>query len=244
MRIDPDLLDCSICFEPLCPPLYQCQNGHVACISCWSRLNNKCHVCSNNAIFTRNIALEKIVESVKSSCAYAKWGCCNLVSYAQRSTHEEACLFAPSTCPIPGCGYRGFTGCWSGHFLVDHSADFLHFVYDQPFEVNLEVSLPFLVLLGEDDHLFLLLNKNMMPFGYAFTVVCLRTGNLNWKFSYGIKAASKGNSENCLQLKASVKNTKDWGGVHPAEAFLLVPYDFCGSASLTLDVSVARSSCV
>jgi E3 ubiquitin-protein ligase SIAH1 len=23
MRIDPDLLDCSICFEPLCPPLYQ-----------------------------------------------------------------------------------------------------------------------------------------------------------------------------------------------------------------------------
>nr|XP_051206749.1 uncharacterized protein LOC127321813 [Lolium perenne] len=23
MRIDPDLLDCSICFEALCPPLYQ-----------------------------------------------------------------------------------------------------------------------------------------------------------------------------------------------------------------------------
>ena len=23
MRIDPDLLDCSVCFEPLCPPLYQ-----------------------------------------------------------------------------------------------------------------------------------------------------------------------------------------------------------------------------
>lgn len=108
--------------------------------------------------------------------------------------------------------------------------------------MNLEVSLPFLVLLGEDDHLFLLLNKNMMPFGYAFTVVCLRTGNLNWKFSYEIKTASRGNPENCLQLKASVTNAKEWRGVHPAEAFLLVPYDFFSSTNLTLDVSVVRSS--
>uniref|UniRef100_A0ACD5WN23 Uncharacterized protein n=1 Tax=Avena sativa TaxID=4498 RepID=A0ACD5WN23_AVESA len=244
MRIDPDLLDCSVCFEPLCPPLYQCQNGHVACFSCWSRLSNKCHVCSHDAIFARNIALEKIVESIKSSCAYAKWGCCDLVSYTQRSTHEEACLFAPSTCPIPVCRYKGFTGCWSGHFLIDHSADCLHFVYGQPFEVNLELSLPFLVLLGEDDHLFLLLNKNMTPFGHAFTVVCLRNGDLNWKFSYEIKAASRRNPENCLQLKASITNTNEWDGVHPREAFLLVPYDFCGSANLTVDVSVSRSASV
>ncbi|KAM3316702.1 hypothetical protein ACQJBY_034693 [Aegilops geniculata] len=258
MRIDPDLLDCSICFEPLCPPLYQplhdhrlfcvifqCQNGHVACLSCWSRLSNKCHVCSHDAIFARNIALEKIVESIKSSCAYAKWGCCELVSYTQRNTHEESCLFAPSMCPIPGCGYRGFTGRWSGHFLVDHhSADFLHFVYGQSFEVNLEASLPFLVLLGEDDHLFLLLNKNMTPFGHAFSVVCLRTGDLNWKFSYEIEAASARNPENCLQLRASVTNAKEWAGLHPTEAFLLVPYDFCSSTNLTLNVSVGRSASV
>jgi E3 ubiquitin-protein ligase SIAH1 len=104
--------------------------------------------------------------------------------------------------------------------------------------------MPFLVLLGEDDHLFLLLNKNVMPFGHAFAVVCLRTGNLNWKFSCEIKAASKGNPENCLQLKASVTNMKEWGGVHPAEAFLLVPYDFCSSTNLTLNLSVARSASV
>lgn len=222
--------------------IFQCQNGHVACLSCWSRLSNKCHICSHDAIFARNIALEKIVESIKSSCAYAKWGCCELVSYTQRNSHEEACLFAPSTCPIPGCGYRGFTGRWSGHFLVDHSADFLHFVYGQSFEVNLEASLPFLVLLGEDDHLFLLLNKNMTPFGHAFSIVCLRTGDLNWKFSYEIEADSRRNPENCLRLKASVTNTKEWGGLHPTEAFLLVPYDFCSSTNITLSVSVGRSA--
>ncbi|KAL5672015.1 hypothetical protein ACJX0J_016321, partial [Zea mays] len=106
-----------------------CQNGHVACFSCWSRLTNKCHICSSDANFVRNIALEKVVESVKSSCSYAKWGCNKLVSYACRNAHEESCLFAPSMCPIPGCGYRGFTGWWSGHFLTNHNSDGLRFSY-------------------------------------------------------------------------------------------------------------------
>jgi len=107
--------------------IFQCQNGHVACFSCWSRLTNKCHICSNEANFTRNIALEKVVESVKSACSYAKWGCSKLVSYSLRNAHEESCLFAPSKCPIPGCGYRGFTGWWSGHFHTNHNNDSVRF---------------------------------------------------------------------------------------------------------------------
>ncbi|CAN6333896.1 unnamed protein product [Urochloa humidicola] len=202
VRIDPDVLDCSICFEPLRPPLYQCQNGHVACFPCWSRLTNKCHICSHEANFARNIALEKVVESVKSSCSYAKWGCSKLVSYSLRNAHEESCLFTP-LCPIPGCGYRVFTGWWSAHFLTNHNnADSLRFSYGQCFKVSLEMSVPFLVILAEDDHLFLVLNKNVMPFGHAISVCCLRTGNLNWKFMYEMRAASKANTKNSLQLKA------------------------------------------
>ncbi|CAN6347638.1 unnamed protein product [Urochloa humidicola] len=241
VRIDPDVLDCSICFEPLRPPLYQCQNGHVACFSCWSRLTNKCHICSHEANFARNIALEKVVESVKSSCSYAKWGCSKLVSYSLRNAHEESCLFAPSLCPIPGCGYRVFTGWWSGHFLTNHNkTDSLRFSYGQCFEVSLEMSVPFLVILAEDDHLFLLLNKNVMPFGHAISVGCLRTGNLNWKFIYEIRASSKANTKNCLQLKACVTNIREWHGLHPTEAFLLVPYAFCKSNKLTLNVCIER----
>jgi E3 ubiquitin-protein ligase SIAH1 len=104
----------------------------------------------------------------------------------------------------------------------------------------LEISVPFLVLLSEDDHLFLLLNKNMMPYGHALSVGCLRTGNLNWNFFYEMKATSEGNTENSLQLKASVTNTEDWRGLHPTEAFLLVPYAFCRSGKLTLFVSIER----
>ncbi|TKW28497.1 hypothetical protein SEVIR_3G327500v4 [Setaria viridis] len=243
VRIDPDVLDCSICFEPLQPPLYQCQNGHVACFSCWSRLTNKCHICSYDANFARNIALEKVVESVKSSCSYAKWGCRKLVSYSLRHAHEESCLFAPSICPIPGCGYKGFTGWWSGHFLTNHNTDgSLRFSYGQWFEVSLEMSVPFLVLLAEDDHLFLLVNKNVLPFGHALSVGCLRTGNLNWNFTYEMRAASKANTENNLQLKACVTNIREWQGLHPTEAFLLVPYAFCKLNKLTLNVCIQRSA--
>jgi len=240
VRIDPDVLDCSICFEPLRPPLYQCQNGHVACFSCWSRLTNKCHICSNEANFTRNIALEKVVESVKSACSYAKWGCSKLVSYSLRNAHEESCLFAPSKCPIAGCGYRGFTGWWSGHFHTNHNNDSVRFSYSQCFEVTLKISVPFLVLLSEDDHLFLLHNKNVMPYGHALSVGCLRTGSLNWNFFYEMKATSEGNTENSLQLKASVTNIVQ---LHPTEAFLLVPYAFCKSGKLTLLVSIERGGC-
>lgn len=238
VRIDPEVLDCSICFEPLRPPLYQCQNGHVACVSCWSRLN-KCHICHEHN-FVRNIALEKIVESVKSSCSYSNWGCRKLVCYSLRDAHEESCLFAPSMCPIPGCGYRGFTGWWSGHFSINHSSDGLRFLYSQCFQVELEMSVPFRVLLAEDDHLFLLLNNNVVSFGHALSVICLRTGNLNWNFFYKMKAISSTNSLNNLQLKASVRNTRDWGGVHPAEAFLLIPYAFCKDSKLTLNLSIER----
>ncbi|KAL5224324.1 hypothetical protein ABZP36_010963 [Zizania latifolia] len=103
----------------------------------------------------------------------------------------------------------------------------------------MEISVPFLVLLGEDDHLFLL-NNNMTPLGHVLSVVCLRSGNLNWKFSYEIKASSRRNCENRLQLKASVTNTKQWTGLYPSEGFLLVPYDFCDSSKLVLNMSIER----
>jgi len=106
--------------------------------------------------------------------------------------------------------------------------------------VTLKISVPFLVLLSEDDHLFLLHNKNVMPYGHALSVGCLRTGSLNWNFFYEMKATSEGNTENSLQLKASVTNIVQ---LHPTEAFLLVPYAFCKSGKLTLLVSIERGGC-
>jgi len=102
------------------------------------------------------------------------------------------------------------------------------------------MSVPFLVLLAEDDHLFIFINKNVIPFGHALSVCCLRNGNLNGNFFYEMRATSNGNTENSLQLKASVTNTREWQGLSPTEAFLLVPYAFIKSSKLTLNVSIER----
>ncbi|XBI61594.1 hypothetical protein VPH35_042367 [Triticum aestivum] len=46
--IDPDVLDCTICFGPLRPPVFQCVVGHVICSPCHGKLINKenCNTCS------------------------------------------------------------------------------------------------------------------------------------------------------------------------------------------------------
>ncbi|OAY77662.1 E3 ubiquitin-protein ligase SINA-like 10 [Ananas comosus] len=239
VRVDPDLLDCSICFEPLRPPLYQCQNGHVACSSCWSQLCNKCHICSREVSRSRNVFLEKIIESIKVSCSYAKWGCPENISYAKRPAHEEKCIFAPSECPFPGCSYKGFNRCWSGHFVSSHKLFPKKFKYDHLFKMSLPTTEQFVYLLGPDGQLFLLLNKNVEPAGYALSIVCIRGGVMKCKFSYELAVtASNGSS---LQLKASVMDIREWNGIYPTDAFLLVPSEFAPSASeIEVDVSVCK----
>lgn len=71
---DPDLFECPICYEPLTIPVFQCnQNGHIACSSCISKINNKCPSCSGSIFSNRCRAIEKILESVSTiSCRNAK----------------------------------------------------------------------------------------------------------------------------------------------------------------------------
>ncbi|KAG2307959.1 hypothetical protein Bca4012_083087 [Brassica carinata] len=40
MLLDADLLDCPICYLPLTIPIFQCDNGHLACSSCCPKLRN------------------------------------------------------------------------------------------------------------------------------------------------------------------------------------------------------------
>ncbi|KAH7845541.1 hypothetical protein Vadar_003322 [Vaccinium darrowii] len=56
---DPDVLDCPICLEHLISPVFQCNNGHVACSSCCIKLGNKCPSCSMPIGYNRCRAIEK-----------------------------------------------------------------------------------------------------------------------------------------------------------------------------------------
>ncbi|KAI8541914.1 hypothetical protein RHMOL_Rhmol08G0097600 [Rhododendron molle] len=91
---DPEVLDCPICFEHLGLPVFQCQNGHLACSSCCSKLGNKCPSCSSLVGFYRCRGVEKILESVKIPCQNMKYGCKEMVFKCKRHDHEDNCIFA------------------------------------------------------------------------------------------------------------------------------------------------------
>ncbi|GJT82791.1 aminotransferase-like mobile domain-containing protein [Tanacetum coccineum] len=62
---DPGVLDCSICHEPLCTPVFQCQNGHLACCLCCSKVETICPICYPLGYkFTRCRGLEVAIESI------------------------------------------------------------------------------------------------------------------------------------------------------------------------------------
>ncbi|GJU45627.1 aminotransferase-like mobile domain-containing protein [Tanacetum coccineum] len=62
---DPGVLDCSICHESLCTPVFQCQNGHLACCLCCSKVETICPICYPLGYkFTRCRGLEVAIESI------------------------------------------------------------------------------------------------------------------------------------------------------------------------------------
>ncbi|KAF3339004.1 E3 ubiquitin-protein ligase SINA-like 9 [Carex littledalei] len=108
VTIDPDSLHCSICTNSLCSPLYQCLYGHIACFSCWEKVQYKCSTC-DEPIVPQNIALEKMLASIQLLFPNTIYGCCRSILYSQMQMHTETCEFGPSLCPIPGCAHKAFS---------------------------------------------------------------------------------------------------------------------------------------
>ncbi|CBI38495.3 hypothetical protein VitviT2T_023697 [Vitis vinifera] len=59
-----EILRCSVCFDFMQSPIYQCHAGHALCSSCKARvLNNKCPNCRQQLSNIRCLALEKMAKS-------------------------------------------------------------------------------------------------------------------------------------------------------------------------------------
>ncbi|CAE5963144.1 unnamed protein product [Arabidopsis arenosa] len=63
-----DLLDCHVCCHALTSPIFQCDNGHIACSSCCTELRNKCPACTLPIGKYRCKIMEKVVEAVIVPC--------------------------------------------------------------------------------------------------------------------------------------------------------------------------------
>ncbi|WOL09464.1 E3 ubiquitin-protein ligase [Canna indica] len=242
VRMDPDLLDCSICYEPLRPPIFQCQNGHVACSSCCSKLFNKCHICSHAICYSRCLILEKVIESTKFSCMYADYGCNRSMCYTDKGTHEETCIYAPCSCPARNCYFCGSREMLSAHFINFHEP-YERFSYNQTFKVELDKTDPFRALHGEDKYLFLLLNDSSSSLGSVLSMVCFRPRSLKWDFLYELTINMQNSNCNrsCLQFESLTSNITVWKGFHPRNLFLLVPPDLrTPTGKIILDVCIRK----
>ncbi|GAB2240286.1 hypothetical protein Droror1_Dr00020804 [Drosera rotundifolia] len=132
---DPAVLDCNHCLKPLTVPVYQCEDGHLACSECCSRWKNECYSCFSRKSLNRCRAIEKVIESLKAPCCYAEYGCKTVMSYCRKHEHEKACTHAPCSCPFRECLFKGIVSTLSQHLTLQHSDSVIHFSYNLLFPV-------------------------------------------------------------------------------------------------------------
>ncbi|XP_038984433.1 E3 ubiquitin-protein ligase SINA-like 10 [Phoenix dactylifera] len=226
---DPDVFDCSICCTPLRPPVFQ--------------MDLKCHVCSLPTGRSRCRALEAVIEAMKIPRPHSTFGCRATIPYIQKDTHdhESSCLFAPCSCPISSCTFRGPAALLSDHIWNEHHSTTpqFFFSYNLSFSVFLQQEEPFYVLHGTDGRIFLLLNAANVPHGSSLSIACIRPGSRESNLGYNITVKGE-RSE--LRFRASPKNIRDLKVASPAESFLFVPHAISYSAGKnSIDVRIRIS---
>ncbi|KAG9129742.1 hypothetical protein Leryth_015450 [Lithospermum erythrorhizon] len=236
---DPDVLDCPVCRESLTTPVFQCENGHVACASCCIKINNKCPCCAFPIGYNRCRAIEKVIESVRISCENFGFGCKERIIYSQKYEHENACIYAPCACPIGNCNFEGPVKSLYAHLNGFHANSEDHFQFNCPFTVCLGRDQGNLVIQEQADGTIFILNHSYEFIGHAFDVVCVGSSPSKKRFYYDILVCD-GDSK--LKLQSSVgaiSNAKNC--THRKR--LLVPNDFIGSSNfIKLELCIWRDS--
>ncbi|KAL0343408.1 UNVERIFIED_CONTAM: E3 ubiquitin-protein ligase SINA-like 10 [Sesamum angustifolium] len=233
---DPDVLDCPICFEPLCSPVYQCENGHIACAPCCTRMRNKCASCCWPIGYNRCRAIEKVLESVKITCRNMPHGCKETLSYSKKLAHEKTCNYAPCSCPHPGCNYVGVCKSLYAHFALQHSHSSKQFRFNSAISISLDTNQNHVILQERSHSILFILNRSIESRGSFVNVVCVAPASAEKAFLYDLTATV---GESSIKLRAWADCVPKWMADPPAKMYLFVPRDFM-SGQLTLKLSIWR----
>ncbi|KAH1081839.1 hypothetical protein J1N35_021600 [Gossypium stocksii] len=237
---DPEVLDCSICCEALTIPVFQCENGHIACSTCCIKMRNRCPSCMTPIGYSRCRAIEKVLESVKVTCQNKKYGCKEAFSYSMKQKHGKACLFAPCSCPLPDCDFEGSSEELSAHFGNVHKYSATRFLYDRLAPITLGVSDKFLILREETDGSLFILHNKVENLGNVVTLS--RIGPSTERgFFYELTVKAPADVSN-LRLQSFTKSTPKRVDSPQSLGFLLVPSQFsCISRQIKMDLRLGRS---
>ncbi|EOA19712.1 hypothetical protein CARUB_v10003728mg [Capsella rubella] len=240
-----DLLDCPICVEPFTIPIFQCDNGHLACASCCPKLMNKCPACALPIGNFRCRAMENVLESISVPCPNAKLGCTKNITYGTESTHVKECPLSLCMCPVPKCDYQGTYNDLYGH-LDSHILDNIGKYY---FPFALGKVLGVYVDLNETALTVMKGNKE----GLLFAVHCVSKANGVYvtvgyiapcsmdvgEFSCDISTTVEQRTIAFKSMK--VKNIQKLSSKIPREDFMLVPsYFMSGRRWFMLKICVTK----
>ncbi|KAJ4706702.1 E3 ubiquitin-protein ligase [Melia azedarach] len=262
---DPDVLNGPICYELLSIPVYQfgcrsrvrssnpfskkneCENGHVLCSFCLIRLlpkKNQCPSCRSPVGTNRNIAIEKVLQSVTLlTCRNAKYGCeeTTLLTLEKKHHHEKTCGHSPCSCPLSDCNFLGSSTQLYQHLFAQHSnsAVVLQFQYDKYFKVKLNATQEFLVLQEEKDNsLLFVLQNRIEQRGRSLSIHCISTRYVRKQY----KIRANWGASCAIKMRSIARSSKRWRDYDDL-GYLTVPslvYD--NEEKIDLDIYLYKDS--
>ncbi|XP_019097281.1 PREDICTED: E3 ubiquitin-protein ligase SINA-like 7 isoform X2 [Camelina sativa] len=193
MEMDLEVLECPICFETLTIPIFQCDNGHLACSFCCPKLSNKCPSCALPIGRIRCRAMESVLRSISIPCPNAKFGCTDNVSYGLESTHVKECIFSQCSCPALDCDYTGsYEALWE-HYCYDFcpAPSYESFTYHVSSTVRMNISDKIKIKADYTKGLFFAVQCFREPNGVRVTVSCIapsspKVGKFSYHLSYTV----------------------------------------------------------
>ncbi|KAL6952223.1 RING-type E3 ubiquitin transferase [Sarracenia purpurea var. burkii] len=190
-----------------------CENGHVSCSSCCTKLGNKCPSCSWPIGYNRCRAIERVIESAKVVCRNTKYGCKEIVSYNKHL---------------------------SLHFTSTHSNIAKRFRYNTIVLINLDKHQASLILQELNEGEIFILNNGIVLLGNVMSVSCIGPSSSKKGFSYNLIARNGGSSVRLQSFTENIPGRVDHSP--PLKRFLLVPRDFVGSCGkLKLELSIWKN---
>ncbi|XP_023634328.1 E3 ubiquitin-protein ligase SINA-like 7, partial [Capsella rubella] len=238
--LDFDVFDCPVCFEPLTIPIFQCDNGHLACSSFCTKLRSKCPSCALTIGRIRCRAMESVLESILIPCPNATFGCTKKVSYGKESTHVNECVFSQCSCPVPGCNYNGSSKDLFFHYnLSSHPLEYINVPLkcDTSFSFRMAISNKILIKRELMMELVFVVQCFKEPYGVYVTIRCIapsapEIGKFSYHLSYTV------DRYNMTFTSPEVKRVLEVSLETPREDFMLIPNSFLRGQMLYMKVCI------
>lgn len=232
------VLHCSMCNGQLTVPIFQCENGHLACSFCCTTLKrNECYSCQSTIGSSRCLAIEKILEIVRVKCQNSIYGCKESITYSKMHDHQMYdCYYAPCSGPVSDCKFVGTSRHLYQHVSGEHNNSVVKFQYNSFFKITVNIDENFSVLQEEkDDDVLFILNNSTESLGNLVSVCCIASTTKD--LFYDIVA--RWITGTTLKIQSSTWSSKVRYDIPSPFGFLPVPpYMFNCHGQLELEICI------